>query len=165
MNRNLRIIIAILAFSGVATVAIAQEMPDWEAEPVFDTVSLRAGFLPDPYIVDLLAGGPSQVPQRGCEGYINLAAPDLDLNYEAGRYPLSIYAQSNAYVTLLVYTPQGEWICESNTGNMGNALIFFENPQSGNYNIWVGARHIDNYPEATVSFSEENIDAPALRIR
>jgi len=165
MKKNIMMTIAMLALLGMATTASAQQMPDWEAAPVFDTISLAADFAPDPYIVELLAGGASQVPLRDCEGYINLAAPDLDLNYEAGAFPLMIYAQATADVTLLVYTPQGDWICESNTGGMENSLIIFETPESGNYNIWVGTRGAtSDTPEATVTFSEIDTDAPALRI-
>lgn len=144
-------------------------MPNVNADPVYGSSSLQAGFTPDPHMVTLQAGGSAGVPLQGCEGFINIDAPDHNLYYTPGQnYPLSFYAQSDADVTLLINTPDGNWYCESNTGNMQNSLIYFMSPQAGLYNIWVGTRQrVQGYPAATVAISEETLSdsIPALRIR
>ena len=144
-------------------------LPNVNANPVFGSSTLQAGFTPDPHMVTLEAGGSTAVPIQGCAGFINSAAPDHNLYYTPGQnYPLSFYAQSDADVTLLIRTPDGLWYCESNTGNMQNALIYFMTPKSGLYNIWVGTRQrVEDYPAATVAISEETLSdsVPAQRIR
>lgn len=146
-----------------------QRMPDAQADAIYHNINLEADFSPDPLILELDAGGSTPVPISGCEGFINSDAPDAKITYTGGMgYPLSFYAQSWDDVTLLIKTPNGDWICESNTGDMQNALIYFYNPPSGEYAIWVGTRQkLDDYPEATISISEETFpdSTPALRIR
>lgn len=144
------------------------ELPNLNANPIFGSSTLQAGFRPDPHMVTLEAGGSTPKSFPNCEGFINIDAPDHNLYYTPGNnYPLSFYAQSDADVTLLINGPNGAWYCESNTGNMQNALIYFMTPQSGMYNIWVGTRQrVQGYPAATVAISEENLpsNVPAMRI-
>jgi len=143
-------------------------MPEYGASPLYHEISLDTDFMPDPHVLELEAGGGRTVGMKGCEGYVNFAAPDANLTYTNGLgYPLSFYAQSNDDVTLLIRTPNGDWFCESNTGRMENALVIFNSPPPGTYHIWVGLRHqAETYPEATVSISEKPFpdDVPALRI-
>lgn len=134
-------------------------MPNWRATPVFGTVNLRAGFSPDPTTRTVAAGGSSRNPisGEGCEGYLNLGAPDLDLNYDhgTGSLPLTISAASNSDISMVVYTPDGRWICDDDSGGDLNPSITFENPQSGNYNIWIATYNAtDARPSSIVGFSE-----------
>lgn len=132
-------------------------MPNWRATPVFGTVNLRTGFSPDPDTRTVAAGGSSRNPisGEGCEGYLNLGAPDLDLNFNAGSLPLTISAASNSDISMLVYTPDGRWICDDDSGGDLNPSITFDNPKSGNYNIWIATYNAtDSRPSSTVGFSE-----------
>ena len=150
-----------VAFTGLmANAATAQSKssgPNWRAQPMYGTVSLSSGFSPDPYTRSVEAGGSSSNPisGSGCTGYINMDAPDVDLNYQSGSYPLAIEAGAEADVSLLVFTPDGEWLCDDDGGDGTDARIQFSNPQSGNYNIWVGTYSSSvGTPDATLSFSE-----------
>lgn len=118
----------------------ATDALDWRAQPTYGTATLRAGFLPDPHTTRLSMGGATENPLSGsgCVGYVNTAAPDLDLNYEAGLSSLHIYTAAAVDATLIVYTPTGEWLCDDDGGAGDEALLSFEHPPSGNYNIWVG---------------------------
>lgn len=132
--------------------------PNWRAAPTYGTVELTAGFTPDPYIRSIQAGGENEIDLGGseCEGYIHAAAPDLDLNYRnAGQYELAIYAKSDTDITLIVYGPDQRWYC-SDDFNGTNPAIIFDNPMSGNYNIWIGTYRASGapLPESALYISE-----------
>jgi len=153
-------ILPILAFAVAATglsatTAAAQSRPNWRATPVFDTINLSAGFSPDPSTRTVAAGGSDRYSQGSCSGYINNSAPDIDLNYTAGSLPLTISAASASDIMLVVYTPDGRWLCDDDSAGELNASITLRNPKSGNYNIWIGTASASNdRPSAIVGISE-----------
>ncbi|MCK2184067.1 hypothetical protein [Halomonas getboli] len=130
---------------------------DWQASPTYGTVNLNSGFQPDPHVTSLTAGGNQAASEAGpnCSGYIS-GEPDLDLNYEAGQYTLSIYAESQEDVTLVVYDAAGNWHCNDDfsTAAGTNPGITWSDPPSGNYNIWVGTYESGGLPDASVYISE-----------
>ena len=135
------------------------EMPNWQATPLYGEINLRAGFRPDPYVQNVTAGGSSRNPVSGsgCTGYINLSAPDFELNYTAGSgaLPLNFYVKSNEDTSLLIYTADGRWICDDDGGNGLNPLLSLTNPSSGSYQIWVGTYAAANrLSGATLNISE-----------
>jgi len=113
--------------------------PNWQAQPRYTTFNLRAGFQPDPQSIYVQAGGDGGVSHLGpgCIGFIDFSKPDVDLNYQAGGYVLSIWAEGGADLTLVVYDANGNWHCNDDYRGLDPA-IRFQNPQTGNYNIWVG---------------------------
>lgn len=131
--------------------------PNWRAAPTYGTVTLSAGFSPDPYLRSIQAGGENEVMLSGseCSGYIHAAAPDLDLNYTAGQYPLAIYAKANTDVTLIVNAPDGRWYCSDDASGTNPAIVF-NSPQSGYYNIWIGTYRATStpLPESVLYISE-----------
>lgn len=131
---------------------------DISAVPTYGTQNLATGFMPDPVAIDLLAGGPNAVSVAGsgsCAGYINNAAPDVDLNYTSGSLPLNIYVKSAADTTLVVNLPDGSWVCNDDSMDGGlNPLVSLTSPQSGNYNIWVGNYNGTETPAAQLNISE-----------
>lgn len=138
-----------------ASEAAAQSRPNWRADPVFGTLNLRAGFTPDPATREIAAGGSDRFSAGGCSGYINNSAPDLDLNYQAGSLDLTLSAASATDVILVVYTPDGRWLCDDDSAGNLNASITLRNPRSGNYNIWIGtASATDDRPMSIFGVSE-----------
>ena len=135
--------------------------PDISTEPYYKTLTLVAGFVEDPMAVELQAGGNNPVSIEGCNGYINASNPDVDLNYEAGEYPLVIYVNADYDTTLLVNQPDGSWICDDDAGLGSNPAILLESPQAGLYDIWVGTYDGQETPEAVLYISEviENANA------
>ena len=132
--------------------------PNWMASPLYETVELTSGFDDDPYTVDVDAGGDGSVDDSlapGCAGNINLEEPDVDLNYESGDYPLFMTVDSSADTTLVVYGPEGRWYCNDDFGS-ADPMVVFHNPQSGNYNIWIGVYEGSSNPDATLKFTEIN---------
>jgi hypothetical protein len=114
---------ATLYFTEMDPSGSVEEMPDVSAVPVYETITLSSGFMPDPVSRSLQAGGgsPNPVSGPGCLGYINLDAPDFDLNYTAGSPPLYIYARSESDITLLVNDP-------SELQRVGGHVLFGPDP-------------------------------------
>ena len=73
-------------------------------------------------------------------------APDFRLNYTAGKFALTIYAESKADTTLLINLPDGKWVADDDSGGNLNPLVKFDKPQSGQYDIWVGTFGKENAP-------------------
>lgn len=128
-----------------ATAAVA--CPSWNNSTVFGQGSLNAGFMPDPIAVPRITAGGTQdlarcFPGQGWTGFV-ISRPDYRLFYN-GTSPtgrLSFELQSNATDTvLLINAPDGSWWYNDDIafGQNLNSRVTFENPMSGQYDIWTG---------------------------
>src|SRR5690606_10497183 len=137
----------------LAEAAAAQ--PDWRAQPQV-SVTLEAGFTPDPHTVEVRAGGVDRTPisGNGCAGHINGAQPTVALTYAAGPSRLVLYVRADEDTTLLVHDASGDWRC-SDDFDGSNPAVIFDQPASGQYTIWVGTYTRGSAGHAaTVHFSE-----------
>lgn len=149
-----------LSFSLTATmifcsVVVAQ---DSTLNPNYETLDLSAGFLPDPQLFELAAGGDFDASNVdfSCYGYVS-EAPDYRLNYTAGGSGLGIYTNADADTTLLINTPDGQWLCNDDNLYLENlnAGYYIDDPQSGEYNIWVGLySEFDGLSDALLAITE-----------
>lgn len=137
---------ALLGTLAAAALAVAFAAPanaqlNTNASGTYGQVSLHTGFEPDPRSVTVTAGGnldASSVVNSTCSGHI-AARPDYTVRYVAGStYPLIISTTSDADTTLVVRAPNGSWSCNDDGGSNLNALVRFDHPSSGRYQIWVG---------------------------
>ncbi|MEQ9812586.1 MAG: hypothetical protein RLO50_07370 [Azospirillaceae bacterium] len=154
MKRALTAIGLALAIAPAAmTSAMAQ---DPSLPSTYGDNSLVTGFTPDPATATIDAGGPIDVSATlggPCVGFV-ADAPDLRLFYEAGdTFPLIFYVDSGADTTLVINAPDGEWWCNDDADGL-NPEIFFDQPLSGQYDIWVGTYTPGSFPEATVFVTE-----------
>lgn len=109
------------------------------APATYATVNLAGGFMPDPYVVQVTAGGNQRVNIGGCSYGIVASAPDVRLHYSAGGgRTLYIYARAQSDVTLLINMPDGTWRCDDDSLGDGNPLVVIPNAPPGRYEIWVG---------------------------
>jgi hypothetical protein len=146
-------LLGVLCLNGAsAGVAVEPEdQPDPELKPNFGEVKLKAGFTPDPYKKQVVAGGSIRTNLGGVNAYVS-KAPDFKLYYEAGEYPLTIHVTSKADTTLLINLPDGKWIAVDDSEGL-NPVLKFETPQSGRYDIWVGTYNKEN-AKATLHITE-----------
>ena len=108
LNRPSRVLSAGAVLATVTLLSVAPAAAqNWKAAPLYETLTLSAGFMPDPVSRALQAGGADSNPidGTGCAGYINADRPDYDLNYTAGSSSLYIYARAGSDITLLVKSP------------------------------------------------------------
>jgi len=118
--------------------------PDRNLTPNFGSVTLKAGFTPDPFTKSVVAGGGIKTELGGVKATV-ARAPDFKLYYTAEvrpdgslPYPLRIYVESKRDTTLLINLPDGTWVANDDGGGNSNPLLRFGRPQSGRYDIWVG---------------------------
>ena len=127
-----------------------------DLDPTYGTTDLATGFQPDPFVVQVQSGGSlnAQNINPGCKGFI-AGAPDVRINFNAGALPLIISVASDADTTLVVNGPDGAWYCDDDGGQYGhNPALRFSHPQSGQYNIWIGAVASGSLEAAQLNVSE-----------
>jgi hypothetical protein len=152
MSPIARILVASAAIA--AAFAGAASAQDYSQNPTYGTANLSTGFTPDPYVVNVQSGGSINAANIGspCAGFI-ANAPDVRLNFAGGNLPLIISAAASADTTLVVNAPDGQWYCDDDSGNNGlNPMVRFNNPRSGQYDIWIGT-----YGNATLQPAQLNI--------
>jgi hypothetical protein len=144
-----------LAIAAAAVIAVAGPVAaqNTTLRANYGEISLSAGFTPDPYAVNVQAGGSINAPS-GCSGSIS-EAPDFEVTYTAGSLPLIFRTQSNSDTTLIINGPDGRWYCDDDGGDNLNAYIRFDKPSSGTYDIWVGT-YGGGITPATLYISELN---------
>jgi hypothetical protein len=137
MTRIMKLLMAsVMALPLIAGFASAQ---NYNLRPSYGTVSLQAGFMPDPHTRVVRAGGDNYFSGGGgCPGGAYFAnAPDYRLNYRAGGLQLAIYVRAPGDTALLINDPAGQWYCNDDAQGL-NPGIAFSSPRSGQYDIWVG---------------------------
>ncbi len=128
--------LAVLAAPGVAAAQNAGLTAN------YGEIRLSAGFTPDPYRVNLTAGGSidaytdTDLP-GACVGDIS-NAPDFEVTYSAGSLPLVFRTRSSTDTTLIINGPDGRWYCDDDSWGDGDAEVRFDRPRSGTYDIWIG---------------------------
>lgn len=127
--------------------------------------ALQAGFLPDPYTINVAAGGPLDAEDSGaggdgvyCAGNVT-QAPSVELVWTGEGGPLSLFVESETDTTLVVNMPDGSWMCDDDSGQGVQAALSFENAPSGVYDIWVGQFFGTDSAPAVLNISE--FEAPA----
>lgn len=123
-------------------------------DPNYGTVRLLAGFLPDPYEVNLTSGGVINVNYLGtpCAGFAT-EAPDYNLVWSGNADFLRIYFDSNDDTTLVINDPNGSWYCNDDFNGL-DPQISFANPVAGTYNIWVGSYSNNEFITGELNISE-----------
>ena len=136
-----------------ANVYVTERLDDRGLREEIVQWSLEYGFEPDPKFVEVSAGGGTE---SGC-GHLP-DEPQLAINYESGTYELSIGTLgSGVDTTLEVKTPSGNIICDDDSGGDGNALVTLDDPESGRYEIRVGAYSSDGIGRNTKVFVTERL--------
>ena len=136
----MKALITTIATAAVIAAAGAASAQNYSLPSNYGDVTLYYGFSPDPFTVNLTAGGTidaSYSVSSSCRGYIT-NAPDVQLNYSAGSLPLIISVNSSSDTTLVINGPDGRWYCNDDADGL-DPEVRFGRPSSGQYDIWVGA--------------------------
>ncbi|MCC6002019.1 MAG: peptidase S1 [Pararhodobacter sp.] len=153
MFRLLKLAAAVLAAIPVITTpGVAQ---NWRLNPSYGSATLNAGFMPDPRMRSVQAGGNIRInPIGGCPGGGYVAnAPDYRVHYRAGGFALSFYVRAPGDTLLLINDPQARWYCNDDYSGLDPA-IRFGNPMSGQYDVWVGTYGRNRVRNATLYITE-----------
>lgn len=128
------------AAGGASAQSKGQQGVDPRAPATFGDIRLSSGFTPDPYRVDIVSGGSINATTiaNGCVGMV-ARAPDFRVNYSAGTLPLIFGVTSSFDTTLVINGPNGRWYCDDDSGEGTNPLMSIPSPQSGIYDVYVGA--------------------------
>lgn len=128
--------------------------PDFSLEPAFGSADLMASFAPDPYTVEIYAGGSvdTLTALNDCAAGMIAEAPDFRVHYTAGSFPLTFSVTSQADTTLVINDPQGNWVCNDDSDQL-NPMVTFRRPSTGQYDIWVGTWGEDN-PQGMLAITE-----------
>jgi hypothetical protein len=122
--------------------------------PTYGSANLKAGFKKDPFVVKVEAGGEIQTNKGDFTHWV-AKAPDYRLNYKAGTFALTIYAECPEDTTLLINLPDGTWVANDDGPGTGlNPLLKFTSPKSGQYDIWVGTLKKGITPTAKLVITE-----------
>jgi hypothetical protein len=136
-----------------ARTEIRGDAPDPTLKPTFGGKKLVAGFTPDPFTKDVVAGGPIQTSLGGVTAWV-AKAPDFRLNYTAGNFALTFHVKSTADTTLLIRTPDGKWLADDDGDGFPNPKIKIDKPLTGQYDIWVGTIPQGQTPQAKLFITE-----------
>jgi hypothetical protein len=149
----MRYLLALATLAIVATPAMGQNTA---AAPTYGRFNLSGGFTPDPTNIRVSSGGSIDASKlgNGCTGFV-ASAPDVSVYYELGALPLIISVNSTADTSLVINLPNGEWLCDDDSGNGAlNPSITLRNVQEGKYDIWVGTYGTTDAKSAQLSLSE-----------
>ena len=108
---------------------------DPQGIPLFGSATLESGFSPDPYRVEVEAGGSVDTAELSPACGYTSYHPAFVLDWDGGTEPflrLFFTPADEANTALLVHTPEGEWLCETGT------VLDLPSAPAGEYAIWVG---------------------------
>ena len=113
---------------------------DTSATATYGEIYLDSGFDEDPYRVEVTSGGSvdASTIASGCTGMV-ARSPDFQLTYDAGNLPLTFGVNGQVDTTLVINGPDGRWTCDDDSGGNTDPEITYSRPQSGTYDVWVGA--------------------------
>jgi hypothetical protein len=139
---------------------------DYEADPLFGPVNLQRGFSPDPYTIDAEAGGAIDTSELGFACGFTTPDPTFAFNLTGGASEtfLRIFfaASDGTDTTLVVYTPDQEWLCTDNStfGNGIDPVIDIEFAPSGYYAIWIGTQQSNTRGTGSLYITQSTDVAP-----
>ena len=113
-----------------------------DTQPNFGSVTLEPGFTPDPHTVSLVSGGDVDASTLNlgsdCQGFVT-DTPDYHVDLADAASRLRIFFVGEGDATLIVSTPDGEWVCNDDASGTNNPMVELTDAPAGPYDIWVGS--------------------------
>lgn len=106
---------------------------------LYGSTALTSGFVPDPFSVNMTAGGGVSANYLGGGCYGNTTAePSFSVNYTSGSAALlRFYFIGSGDTTMIINTPTGNFVCVDDSFGTLNPTLDFNSPSSGRYDVWV----------------------------
>jgi hypothetical protein len=143
-----------LGMPGTGVVVAPPQAPPPGAGSLFGDTQLRAGFLPDPALLNGSAGGPigADSMNSSCRGWITPQPSHIVFARSAFQY-LRFVVSASHDTTLVVQYPDGRVACNDDGGGSLNPLI--EGPTGpGPIRVWVGSYSSGSRGPYTVGVTE-----------
>lgn len=127
----------------------------FDLPPTYGDIRLGNTMGAEPFTVEVIAGGSIDASYLGseCVGFV-AQAPDYRLFWEGDISALLVSFEPHSAghdPTLVINTPGGSWLCNDDFGDESlSPLLMLENPQQGQYDIWVGSYEEDTYIEGNL---------------
>lgn len=175
------LVIAAIALLSIAAVAMASRSQAVAAQAAtatpaaeeaagagaFIAISPQTGFPLDPFLVSLQGGGPvdASTVSDQCSGYV-AEAPAVTVDYQGEADLLRAFFLSNGDTTLVVQTPDGDFLCNDDThALLLDPSIVITAPVQGVYSVWVGSVTAqDKIPGFLVFTTKESVTAGNLAL-
>ena len=135
---------------------------NYSLPPNYGSTSLTSGFVPDPFTVGMTSGGPVDVSYlgSGCSGFAT-SAPDYSVNYTSGAFPtLRFYFIGSGDTTMVINTPNGNYVCIDDSFGTLNPTIDFNSPSGGRYDVWIGSYASGTFVSGTLYVTESTGNHP-----
>jgi S1-C subfamily serine protease len=122
---------------------------NYELDPVYGATDLSAGFEPDPFTVEIQAGGDVDANYLNlgweCTGFAT-SQPTFRINWTGAVSNLRVFfitSDPNADTTMLINDPEGRWYCDDDSLNTPQPSVDIPEPVEGQYDVWVGSYNPD----------------------
>jgi hypothetical protein len=105
----------------------------------FGTISLNAGFMPDPHVARGTSGGATDAStvNASCAGWIS-GTPDHIFQAGTAFPSVRLMAASDQDVTLVIQKPDNTYLCNDDTDGT-NPVVDIQAAQPGTYRVWIGS--------------------------
>lgn len=149
----------------VATTTSAGPQFDTTGPPTYGSVTLAAGFLPDPHEQAVTSGGIVDAAYLGgaCRGTAAVA-PDMELQWTgAGTAVLRFYFIADdptGDTVLIINDPAGTWWCVDDSFDTSNPTIDFATGANGTYDIWLASYVNGELVPGTLYITEVSANHP-----
>ncbi len=131
------------------------------------TIDAAEGLRLDPFLVSVQGGGPALASalDENCTGFV-ADAPTASVNYQGDADRLTAFVYSDGDSTLVVRTPDGDFLCGDNTNPLIlDPTITITAPVTGTYDVWVGsAVATDLIPGFLVFTGRGDLDATQMAL-
>jgi hypothetical protein len=139
---------------------------DYSAEPLFGPADLIRAFSPDPYTVNVQAGGTLDTSGLDLSCGFVTSRPTFRFSLKGGASDtfLRIYFVPGEQMdtTLIIHSPDEKWICVDDPSDSSgmDPVIDFEFAPSGQYAIWVGTVSRDTQVAGGLYITQSAENAP-----
>ena len=147
MRHLIPLLALLLLITVAASASLAQEGPQVDETatapyPSQVSVQLQAGFVPDPFVVSVSAGGEVDAGDLadGCTGFVG-TNPNVSIDWSGEADFVKAFVFSDHDTVLAIQTPDGTTLCQDNANRqLLDPVIEIEAPVEGRYDVWIGSQ-------------------------